>query len=105
MLLTYLLFFLSGVFGANGVPHFIKGITGERHMTPFSKPSGPMFNVIWGTANFVVAYLMFSLANDKNYSVSTAAAAIFTGILLTSILLAALWEDDDRAKGRDKNRR
>jgi hypothetical protein len=37
--MAYLLFILAGLVGTNGVPHFVKGITGEKHRTPFKNPS------------------------------------------------------------------
>jgi len=37
---AYLLLFLSGLLLANGVPHFVQGISGERFQSPFGKPPG-----------------------------------------------------------------
>ena len=54
----YLLEFLSGAFLANGVPHFVQGISGHWFQSPFAKPPGvgessPVVNVVWGFANLV----------------------------------------------------
>lgn len=51
--------FFAGVFLANGVPHFVNGISGNPFQTPFASPpaigeSSPTINVLWGTANFVI---------------------------------------------------
>jgi len=46
--------FLAGVLLVNGVPHFIQGICGHRHMTPFKRDSSAVLNVLWGFANFIV---------------------------------------------------
>jgi hypothetical protein len=48
----YLLEFVSGTFLANGVPHFVHGISGAPFQSPFAKPSGvgessPLSNVLW----------------------------------------------------------
>jgi len=58
---TGLAYFLAGVFLANGVPHFVNGISGRSFQSPFAKPPGvgessPVINVIWGMINFVIGY-------------------------------------------------
>jgi hypothetical protein len=55
----YLAHFFGGVFMANGVPHFVQGICGNRFQTPFASPPGvgessALVNVVWGWFNFVV---------------------------------------------------
>lgn len=50
-------YFFGGVFLANGVPHFVAGISGHAFQTPFSKPPGKGYsssyvNVIWGGVQF-----------------------------------------------------
>lgn len=56
---NYLAFFLAGALLANGVPHFIKGICGEKFATPLAlilgeKQSSALVNVIWGWVNFAI---------------------------------------------------
>jgi hypothetical protein len=36
----YIAYFFIGVFGANGVPHFVQGICGNHFQTPFASPPG-----------------------------------------------------------------
>jgi len=60
---VYLARFFAGAFLANAVPHFVSGVQGRRFPSPFASPPGkgessPTVNVIWGTANAVVAYLL-----------------------------------------------
>jgi hypothetical protein len=60
---VYLARFFAGAFLANAVPHFVSGVQGRRFPTPFSSPPGKgesssAINVIWGTANAVVGYLL-----------------------------------------------
>jgi hypothetical protein len=55
----YLAHFFAGAFLANGVPHFVQGICGNKFQTPFAKPRGvgessALVNVIWGWFNFIV---------------------------------------------------
>ena len=57
---VYLAAFFAGAFAANGVPHFVQGMCGNRFQTPFASPRGvgessAIVNVIWGWLNFVVA--------------------------------------------------
>jgi hypothetical protein len=59
----YLLEFLSGAFLANGVPHFVQGISGAPFQSPFAKPPGvgessPLSNVLWGFGNLLAGVLL-----------------------------------------------
>src|SRR5271167_367211 len=64
----FLLQFLAGVFLANGVPHFVQGISGHSFQTPFASPPGvgessPVVNVLWGFLNLAVGFaLLFAFA-------------------------------------------
>jgi hypothetical protein len=64
----YLLQFVGGLFLANGVPHFVQGISGNWFQTPFASPSGvgessPVVNVLWGFLNLAVGFaLLFEFA-------------------------------------------
>ena len=58
-----LLQFVAGAFLANGVPHFVQGISGARFHTPFASPPGvgessPVVNVLWGFFNLVIAFAL-----------------------------------------------
>jgi hypothetical protein len=62
--LNYSACFFAGMFLANGVPHFVKGICGDRFPTPFAKPPGrglssPIVNVVWGLANLIVGAVLW----------------------------------------------
>jgi hypothetical protein len=53
----YLLEFLGGALLANGVPHFVQGISGDPFQSPFASPPGvgessPLSNVLWGLATW-----------------------------------------------------
>lgn len=87
------LYFLAGLFTANGVPHFIKGITGEQHRTPFGRPSSAVTNVIWGSLNFVIAWgiwhyagLHRSLDHTVRYEI-----AFGVGAFLLALMMAHAW--------------
>jgi hypothetical protein len=59
----YALEFLSGLFLANGVPHFVQGVSGAPFQSPFASPPGvgessPLSNVLWGFGNLVAGALL-----------------------------------------------
>jgi hypothetical protein len=59
----YISYFFGGAFLANTIPHLVAGISGSPFQSPFATPPGEglssaMVNVLWGLANFVVAYLL-----------------------------------------------
>ena len=86
----YVFSFFAGLFAANGTPHFIKGVIGQKHQTPFGKPSSALVNVCWGWVNFVVAiiFLHFSQMHAHEYR----AFALFAiGVLLMSLFSAMVW--------------
>ncbi|HXF09126.1 MAG TPA: hypothetical protein VNK45_11530 [Candidatus Acidoferrales bacterium] len=85
--------FLAGLFLANGIPHFIHGMSGRPFPTPFAHPPGvgdssPVTNVLWGFANFLGgALLLGAIAPyQPGYNGETAAAAL--GALVLAIVLA-----------------
>jgi len=55
----YVAHFFAGAFLANGIPHFVNGISGRAFVSPFGKPPGrgessAISNVAWGGLNLVV---------------------------------------------------
>jgi hypothetical protein len=55
--------FAAGLFLTNGIPHFVKGLCGDRFPTPFAKPPGKglssaTLNVAWGIGNFAASLLL-----------------------------------------------
>jgi hypothetical protein len=59
--MSFLQAFFAGVFLVNGVPHFIKGIMGQTHMTPFKRVSDAYTNVFWGFSNFLLGLLILGM--------------------------------------------
>lgn len=55
-------YFLGGFFAWNSVPHLVKGITGQSHMTPFAKVSSPVVNVVWSFINVIIAMFLLGIA-------------------------------------------
>lgn len=101
--MEYFLLFVAGIFAANGVPHFVKGITGEHHQTPFKNPSSPIVNVLWGTANIYFAAWLMRWAIERGPVFGPGSLAVLTGVLLASTLLALMWKSNPRAKGKTQD--
>lgn len=99
--MSYVLFFLFGVFAANGVPHFVKGMMGEMHMTPFGKPSSAQVNILWGVLNLYIAFWLVTWASGYEYLILPASLSVAGGVLVIGSLLTRLWSDDDQARGKD----
>lgn len=84
--------FFAGAFLANFVPHFVKGVCGDRFPTPFSHPPGkglssPVVNTLWALANLLVGF--FLLRTGKVSIASMASLAVFfAGVVLMSVQLS-----------------
>ena len=86
----YVFSFLSGAFAANGTPHFVKGVTGQKNQTPFGKGSSAIVNVCWGWANLVAAVVFLHFAHPHTHLYR--AFAIFAiGALLKGLGSANQW--------------
>lgn len=85
MIQSLLLRFFEGVFGANAIPHFVKGITKEPFPTPFG-PS-PVINVVAGWGMFVLAGLLGYWTHIEEYPMG-AIISIAIGVLLIGIFHA-----------------
>lgn len=90
---VYLACFFAGVLLANGVPHFVKGISGEKFHSPFASPpvvgrSSPVVNVIWGLVNFVASYALLSGVGKLPCGLNLAVAVLVVGVLFASTALA-----------------
>jgi len=88
--MNYLYAFLIGLFTANGLPHFIKGITGEPFRTPFKRPSPPVVNVLWAFFNWVVAFFFLSLLANT-HPTATLLATIGAGALVMALNLSLIF--------------
>jgi hypothetical protein len=93
--------FWAGMFLANFVPHFIKGIAGDYFPTPFAKPPGkglssPLVNVLWALFNLVVGYVLFrfgKVSADDNLSI----IICFAGFACISIMGAMNFVNKDKS--------
>jgi len=88
-------YFFGGAFLSNAIPHFVSGVLGRPFQTPFAKPPGEglsssTVNVLWGFANFIIAYLLLAcVGNFDSHAVDHVIAA-GVGVLLMG-LVSARW--------------
>ncbi len=90
---AYLAYFLAGVLLANGVPHFVHGISGKKFQSPFASPpavgeSSPLVNVIWGLVNFIIGYALIYGVGDFTFGFSPAVLMVGLGAIVASVALA-----------------
>ena len=90
---AYVAHFVAGLFLANGVPHFVNGISGKRFQSPFASPPGvgessPLINVVWGIANFVIGYLLIFGVGDFRGGLNIEVLVVGLGILVAALALA-----------------
>jgi hypothetical protein len=88
----YVAYLFAGAFLANGVPHFVQGVCGNKFQTPFATPPGvgessAIVNALWGWFNFVVGVglLRYFLPLPPPLG---ALAAIALGALVLALALA-----------------
>ena len=89
-------YLFGGAFLANAVPHFVSGTMGQPFQSPFAKPSGEglsssTVNVLWGFANFVVAYLLIARVGDFDLRAADHVVAAGLGVLLIGVMSARLF--------------
>ena len=90
---VYLARFLAGVFLANAVPHFVSGMQGRPFPSPFASPPGrgessSTVNVIWGTANAVVGYLLLYRVGSFTLAQSREVLIVGVGGFLLALMLS-----------------
>ena len=90
---VYLAHFVAGLFLANGVPHFVNGISGNRFQSPFASPPGkgessPLVNVLWGIANFVIVYILLLGVGDFVWGFNLDVLLVGLGVLIAAAGLA-----------------
>ncbi len=86
----YVACFFAGLFFANTVPHFVKGICGDRFPTPFAKPPGkglssPLVNVLWSLLNLISGYVLLRIGRISSGG-DLGLAACFAGVAALSTM-------------------
>ena len=86
---VHVLQFVSGLHIANGVPHFVQGVSGHWFQTPFASPPGvgespPVVNVLWGFLNLAAGFALLLVVAPKGSEVMAGSALVALGALLIS---------------------
>jgi hypothetical protein len=89
----YVLEVLGGMFLANGVPHFVQGISGNPFPSPFAKPPGqgdssPLVNVVWGFGNLVAGVLLLHFFWPQGDAAVFGWVAVGAGALFLAVQMA-----------------
>jgi hypothetical protein len=107
---VYVARFFAGAFLANAVPHVVSGMQGRRFPSPFASPPGKgesssAINVIWGTANAGVAYLL--LYRVGNFTVRSGREVLVVGLggFLLALMLARRFGEIYGGSGAASNAR
>lgn len=85
---------LAGFFLFNAIPHLVKGITGQKHMTPFKRESSPFLNIVWSFVNIVIGVYIIGfdpLTGELNRLVGMDLWVFLLGGFLLSLTAAWLF--------------
>ena len=86
-------YFFGGAFFVNAIPHFINGVSGRMFPTPFASPPGkglspPVVNVLWGSLNLVIGYLLVLRVGKFDFHRTRDALIVGVGGLLMAVMLS-----------------
>lgn len=89
----YVVYFFGGAFLVNAVPHFINGVSGRPFPTPFASPPGrgqssPVVNVLWGTFNLAIGYLLVLRVGEFHVRQTPDVLIVGAGGLLMAVMLS-----------------
>jgi len=89
----YVAYFFAGAFLVNAVPHFTNGVSGRPFPSPFASPPGQgessaMVNVLWGTFNLIVGYLLVCRVGKFDSRRTSELLVLGAGGLLTAVMLS-----------------
>ena len=89
----FIAYFFGGAFLANAIPHLVNGISGRPFQSPFASPPGQglsssTVNVLWGSFNLVLAYLLVGRVGRFELRQSKHVVVLGLGALLMALMLA-----------------
>ena len=89
----YVAYFFGGAFFVNAVPHFTNGVSGRAFTSPFASPPGQgpspaWVNVLWGTFNLVIGYLLVCRVGNFNLRRTRDVLIVGIGGVLMGVMLA-----------------
>jgi hypothetical protein len=97
----YVFEFVSGLFLAKGIPHFVLGISGHWFQSPFGYPPGvdessPLSNTLWGYAHLAVGFVLLWFFGPQGSAVGWILVAL-------GVLFAAVWESTNFGRVRSSH--
>ena len=92
----YVAYFFGGAFLVNTLPHLINGLSGRPFPSPFASPPGQgessaLVNVLWGSLNLVIAYLLISRVGQFEIRRTRDVLLVGAGGLLMAMMLSQVF--------------
>ena len=89
----FVAWFFGGMFLANTIPHLVSGISGSPFQSPFASPPGEglssaMVNVLWGTVNLIVGYVLVVRVGRFDLRQTKHVIVLGFGVFVMALLLA-----------------
>ncbi len=89
-------YFFGGAFLTNAIPHFVSGVMGRPFQSPFAKPPGEglsssTVNVLWGTLNLAVGYVLTCRVGGFDIHATEDVVAVGLGGFLLALLTARMF--------------
>jgi hypothetical protein len=89
----FIAYFFGGAFLANAIPHLVNGLSGSPFQSPSASPPGQglssaTLNVLWGSFNLILAYLLVARVGRFDLRQSKHVVVLGLGALLMALLLA-----------------
>jgi hypothetical protein len=91
--------FFAGMFLANAVPHFVKGVCGDKFPTPFSKPPGKGLssapvNMVWALVNVLAGHVLWHFSKPCNGRAEMMAFVL--GVVIIAVWSSVNFQQKDR---------
>jgi len=92
----YISYFFGGAFLTNAIPHFVSGLTGRPFQTPFARLRGKIYststtNILWGSFNIVIGYLLIFHAGQFNIHSAKHVLAAGAGAFVIALFSAKVF--------------
>jgi hypothetical protein len=86
-------YFFGGAFLCNAIPHLVSALMGRPFQSPFATPHGEglsssTVNMLWGTLNLVIAYILICRIGDFSLRSTADVATLGLGFLLLGMFCA-----------------
>ena len=99
--MNVVLLFLVGIFFANGIPHFVHGVSGKRFPSPFAKPPGrglssAWVNALWGLLNFSIALALYKASGEFSVGMNAGFIAFAAGFAGMAVMLAVFFTGSEK---------